>query len=95
MLTADFDREYAQKEFLFRQRQQTGKLLLLPPTLTQERGKHICYMVTRTREKDRVALPNLFKCLGILRDKLLSREIMSVSMPLKDSGRGHVDTRDF
>ncbi len=63
MLTAELDREYVHKEFLFRQRPQTGKLLLLPPTLTQEPGKHVCYMVTRTREKDRVALPNLFKCL--------------------------------
>ena len=71
MLTAELDSEYAHSEFLFRQRPQTGKLLLLPPTLTQEPGKHICYMVTRTRE------------------------FMNVSMPLKDSGRGHIDVRDF
>ncbi len=95
MLTAQLDREYAHKGFLFRRGPQTGKLLLLPPTLKQEPGKHICYMVTRTREKDSVALPNLFKCLEILRDTLLSLEITNVSMPLKDSGRGHVDIRDF
>ncbi len=75
MLFAVLDGEYAHKEFFFRQRPQTGKLLLLPPTLTQEPSKHVCYMVTRTREKDPVALPDLFKCLEVLRDKLLSLEI--------------------
>ena len=33
MLTAELDRECAHKEFLFRQRPQTGRLLLLPPHL--------------------------------------------------------------
>ncbi len=63
MLSAELDREYAHKEFLFRQRPQTGKLLVLPPSLTQEPDKHICYLVTRARERERVALPTLFKCL--------------------------------
>ncbi len=95
MLTAELDRVNAHKQFLFRQRPQTGKLLLLPPTLTQKPGKHVCYMVTRRREMERVALPILFKCLEVFREKLLSLEITDVSMPLKDSGRSYIDVRDF
>ncbi len=95
MLSAELDREYAHKEFLFRQRPQTGKLLILPPLLTQEPDKHICFLVTRARERERVALLTLFKCLEELRDKLVSLDITNVSMPLKDSGRGHINVRDF
>ena len=71
MLTAELDREYAHKEFFFRQRPQTGKQLFLP-TLTQEPDKNVCYMLIRTRERERVVLPTLLKCLEELRDKLLS-----------------------
>ncbi len=95
MLSAELERENAHQQILFKLNPQTGKLLLLLPTLTQEPDKHVCYMVTRTRERERVALHTLFKCLEELRDKLISLEITDASMPLKDSGRGHIDIRDF
>ncbi len=52
-------------------------------------------MLTRIRERERVALPTLFKCLEELRDKLLSLEITEVCIPLKESGRGHIGVRDL
>ena len=94
-LSAEINREYGHREFLFGQRPQTGKVLALPPTVTAEPNKYIFFWVTRNKEFDRVNLEDLFLCLERLRDKLIEIGQTSVSLPIIDPGRGNIKLRDL
>ncbi len=78
-LSSQIAREYGHEDFLTRQRPEIGNILFLTPEMTQEAGKHLCLMVTRTRGKHSGALPTLFKSLENFRDKLITMGIQNVS----------------
>ncbi len=94
-LSAEMNREYGHREFLFRQRPEVGRVLALLPTLTTEPGKYIFFLVTRNKEFDRVSIEDLFQCLEKLRDKLVETNQTSVSLPIIDPGRGNIKLRDL
>ena len=94
-LSAEIDREYGHREFLFRQRPELGKILALPPALTAERGKYVFLAVTRKKDWDRVLLEDLYTSMENLRNKLVEIGINSVSQPIIDPGRGNIKLSDF
>ncbi len=94
-LSAEISREYGHREFLFRQRPQVGRVLALPPALTTEPNKYIFFLVTRSKEFDRVRIEDLFRCLEALRDKLVETNQTSVSLPIIEPGRGNIKLRDL
>ena len=94
-LSAEIDREYGHREFLFRQRPELGKILALPPALTAERGKYIFLAVTRKKDWDRVTPEDLYTSMENLRNKLIEIGINSVSLPIIDPGRGNIKLSDF
>ena len=71
-LEADFKREYQNVEFLFRQ---------VP-------GKHLCFLVTRVNERNTIDPEHVMLALTRLRDFMIERGIMEVSMPVYDPNRG-------
>ena len=86
-LSAELEREHGHKEFLFRQRPTVGKIILLAPSLTQEEGKYLCFMVTRVKQFDRVLITDLHKCLRNLRAQIVMLRIEFFSLPMVDRGR--------
>ncbi len=51
-LSSQLDQKYGRRELLYWQRSAVGKFRLLPSSLTQEKGKYLCFMVTRVVEFD-------------------------------------------
>ncbi len=94
-LSAEIDRDYGHREFLFRQRPEVGKVVALTPAITSEEGKYVFLFITRAKEWDRVVLERLYECMQNLRDKLVEIGKTSVSMPIVDPGRGNIQLRDF
>ena len=82
-LEADFKREYQIVEFLFRQRPGLGGMAALPPSLSQVPGKYLCFLVTRTNERNVTDPQHVIMALTRLRDFLVKRRIEEVSMPVK------------
>ena len=52
-LAADFQREYKNIEFLWKQRRGIGGVAALPPAASQIPGKYLCFLVTRDGEAAR------------------------------------------
>ena len=87
-LEADFKREYQNVEFLFRQRPGLEGMAALPPSVAQVPGKHLCFLVTRVNERNTIDPGHVMLALTRLRDFMIERGIMEVSMPVYDPNRG-------
>ena len=94
-LEADFKREYQNVEFLFRQRPGLGGMAGLPPSLSQVAGKYLCFLVTRINERNTIDPEHVMLALTRLRDFMVERRIMEVSMPVYDPNRGKMSQREL
>ena len=95
ILEADFKREYQNVEFLFRQRPGLGGMAALPPSMAQVPGKYLCFLVTRVNERITIDPEHLVLALTRLRDFMIERGIMEVSMPVYDPNRGKLSPREL
>ena len=87
-LEGDFKREYQNVEFLFRQRPGLGGMAALPPSVAQDPGKYLCFLVTRVNERNTIDLEHVMLALTRLRDFMIERGIVEVSMPVYGPNRG-------
>ena len=94
-LEADFKREYQNLEFLFRQRPGLGRMAALPPSVSQVPGKYLCFLVTRVNERNTIDPEHVMPALTRLRDFMVERGIMEVSMPVYDLNRGKLSPREL
>ena len=92
-LEADFKREYQNVEFLFRQRPGLGGMAALPPA--QVPGKYLCFLVTRVNDRNTIDPEHVMLALTRLRDFMIERRIMEVSMPVYDPNRGKLSPREL
>ena len=82
-------------EFLFRQRPGLGGMAALPPSVSQVPGKYLCFLVTRINERNTIDLEHLMLALTRLRDFMVERGIMEVSMPVYDPRMGKLNPREL
>ena len=94
-LEADFKREYQNVEFLFRQRPGLGGMAALPPSVAQVPGKYLCFLVTRVSERNTIDPEHVMLALTRLRDFMIERGIVEVSMPVYDPNRGKLSPREL
>ena len=94
-LEADFKREYQNVEFLFRQRPRLGGIAALPPSVSQVPGKYLCFLVTTVNERNTIDPEHVMLALTRLRDFIVERRIMEVSMPVYDPNRGKLSPREL
>ena len=94
-LEADFKREYQNVEFLFRQRPGLGGMAELPPSVAQVPGKYLCFLVTRVNERNTINPEHVMLALTRLRDFMIERGIVEVSMPVYDPNRGKLSPREL
>ena len=94
-LEADFKREYRNVEFLFRQRPGLGGMAALPPSVSQVPGKYLCFLVTRVNEGNTIDPEHVMLALTRLRDFMVERGIMEVSMPFYDPNRVKLSPREL
>ena len=80
-LEADFKREYQNVEFLLRQRLGLGGMASLPLSGSQVPGKNLCFLVTRIDERNTINPEHVMLALTRLRDFMVKRRIMQVSLP--------------
>ena len=81
-LEADFKREYQNVGFLFRQIPGLGGMAALPPSVSQVPGKYLCFLVTRVNERSTIGPEHVMLALTRLRDFMVERGIVEVSMPV-------------
>ena len=91
-LEADFKREYQNVEFLFRQRPGLGGMAALRPSVAQVSGKYLCFLVTRVKERNTIDPERVMLALTRLREFMIERGIMEVSMPVYDQ-QGQVEPK--
>ena len=94
-LEADFKREYQNREFLFTQRPGLEGMAALPPSVSQVPGKYLCFLVTRINERNTIDPEHVMLALTRLREFMVERGIMEVSMPVYDPKRGKLSPREF
>ena len=94
-LEADFKREYQNVEFLFRQRPGLGGMAALPPSVAQVPGKYLCFLVTRVNDRNTIDPEHVILALTRLRDFMIERGIVEVSMPVYDPNRGKLSSREL
>ena len=94
-LEADFKREYQNVEFLFRQRPELGGMAALPPSVAQVPGKYLCFLVTRVNDRNTIDPEHVMLALTRLRDFMIERGILEVSMPVYDPNRGKLSPREL
>ena len=94
-LQADFKREYQIVEFLFRQIPGLGGMAALPPSVSQVPGKYLCFLVTKVNERNTIDPEHVMLALTRMRDFMVERGIMEVSMPVYDPNRGKLNPREL
>ena len=94
-LEADFKREYQNVEFLFRQRPGLGGMAALPPSVAQVPGKYLCFLVTRVNERNTIDPEHVMLALTRLKDFMIERETVEVSMPVYGPNRGKLSPREL
>ena len=94
-LEAYFKREYQNVQFLFRQRPGLGGMAALPTSVSQAPGKYLCFLVTRVNERNTIDPEPVVLALTRLRDFMVERGIMEVSMPVYDPNRGKLSPREL
>ena len=92
-LDADFKRKYQNVEFLFRQRPGLGGIAALRPSVLQVPGKYLCFLVTRVNERNTIDPEHVMLALTRLRDFMVERKIMEISMSVYDPNRDKLSPR--
>ena len=82
-------------EFLFRQRLGLGGMAALPPSVSQVPGKYLCFLVTRVNERNKIDPEHVMLALTRLRDFVIERGILEVSLPVYDPNRGKLNPREL
>ena len=90
-LEADFKRENQNVEFLSRQRPGLGGMAALPPSVSQVPGKYLCFLVMRVNERNTINPEHVMLSLMRLRDFMVERGIIEVSMPVYDPNRSSLN----
>ena len=67
----------------------------LPPSVSQVSGKDLCFLVTRVNERNTIDPEHVMLALSRLRDFMVERGIMEVSMPVYDPNRGKLSPREL
>ena len=91
-LEADFKRKNQNVEFLFRQRPGLGGMAALFSSVAQVPGKYLCFLITRVNERITIDPEHVMLAL---RDFMIEREIVEVSMPVYDPNRGKLSPREL
>ena len=86
-LEADFEREYQNVEFPFRQRPGLGGMAAVPPSVSEVPGKYLRLLVTRINERNMIEPEHVMLALTRLRDFMIETGIMEISMPVYDPNR--------
>ena len=94
-IEADFRNEYQNVEFLFMQRPGLGGMVALPPSVAQVPGKYLCFLVTRVNERNTIDPEHVMLALTKLRDLLIEKGIVEVSMPVYDPNRGKLSPKEL
>ena len=94
-LEADFEREYQNVDFLFKQRPGLGGMATLPPSISQIPGKYLCFLLTRVNERNTIDPEHVILALTRLRDFMIERRIREVSMPVYNPNRGRLNPREL
>ena len=82
-------------EILFRQRLGLGGMAALPPSVSQVPGKYLCFLVTKVNERSTIDLEHVMLALTRLRDFMVERGILEVSIPVYDPNRGKLNPREL
>ena len=67
----------------------------LPPSVAQVPGKYLCFLVMRFNESNTIDPEHVMIALTRLRDFMIEREIVEVSMPVYDPNRGKLSPREL
>ena len=67
----------------------------LPPSLSQVPGKYLCFLVTRTNERNVIEPKHVMLALTRLWDFLVERRIEEFSMPVYDPNSGKLSPREL
>ena len=67
----------------------------LPPSVSQAPGKYLCFLVTRVNERNTIDPEHVMMALTRLRDFMVERGIMAISMPVYDPNRGKLSPREL
>ena len=59
-----------------------GGMAALPPSVSQVPGKYLCFLVTRVSERNTIDPEHVMLALTRLRDFMIERRIMEISMPV-------------
>ena len=65
----------------------------LPPSVAQVPGKYLCFLVMRVNERNTIDPEHVMLALTRLRDFMIERGIVEVSMPVYDPNRGKLSPR--
>ena len=77
-------------EFLFRPKSALVGMAALPPSVSQVPDKYLCFLVTRVNERNTIDPEHMIVALVRLRDFMIERGIVEVSMPVNDPNRGNL-----
>ena len=67
----------------------------LPPSVAQVPGKYLCFRVTRFNERNTIDPEHVMLALTRLRDFMIERGIMEVSMPVYNPNRGKLSPKEL
>ena len=67
----------------------------LSPSVSQVPGKYLCFLVMRVSERNTIDPEHVMLALTRLRDFMVERGIMEVSMPVYDPNRGKLSLREL
>ena len=72
-----------------------GGMIALPPVASQIPGKYLCFLVTKTTDRQHVNPESLILALTRLRDFLVERGVTSLSLPVYDPNSGKLHLREL
>ena len=64
-------------------------------TISQVLGNYLCFLVTRVNERNTIDHEHVMLVLTRLRDFMIERGILEVSMPVYDPNRGKLSPREL
>ena len=94
-LEADFKREYQNVESLFGHRPGLAGMATLPPSVAQVPGKYLCFLVTRVNQRKMIDPEHVMLALRRLRDFMIERGVVEVSMPVYDPNGAKLSPREL
>ena len=65
-----------------------GRMIAPPPFASQISGKYLCFLVTKSTDRQHVNPESLVLALTRLRNFLVERGVTSLSLPVYDPNRG-------